>query len=95
MPAAMHAPMTGLDVPDQPLLPAHRQAGVALESGQSSRAGGSKLPRCRWMIGRSAAAAGGRGAASSFTQAVSAGSYSPAIARAASSRSTSSRLTVA
>ena len=34
MPAAMHAPMAGLHVPDQPLLPAHRQAGVALESGQ-------------------------------------------------------------
>ena len=34
MPAAMHAPVAGLHVPDQPLLPAHRQAGVALESGQ-------------------------------------------------------------
>ena len=34
MPAAMHAPVAGLDVADQPLLPAHRQAGVALESGQ-------------------------------------------------------------
>ena len=34
MPAAMHAPMARLHVPDQPLLPAHRQTGVALESGQ-------------------------------------------------------------
>ena len=30
----MHAPVAGLHVPDQPLLPGHRQAGVALESGQ-------------------------------------------------------------
>ena len=34
MPAAMHAPMAGLDVPDEPLLPVHHQAGVAFESGQ-------------------------------------------------------------
>ena len=34
MPAAMHAPVAGLHVPDQPLLPAHRQTGVAFESGQ-------------------------------------------------------------
>ena len=34
MPAAMHAPMAGLHVPDQPLLPIERQTGVALESRQ-------------------------------------------------------------
>jgi hypothetical protein len=30
----MHAPVAGLHVPDQPLLPADRQAGVALEFGE-------------------------------------------------------------
>ena len=58
VPAAMRAAVAGLDVADQPLLAADRQPGVALEPGSSSRAGGSKVPRCRWMIGRSPAAAG-------------------------------------
>ena len=95
MPAAMHAPMAGLHVPDQPLLPVHRQAGVALESGQQLAR--RRLEAAALQVDdRPFGGRGGRaGAASSSTQAVSAGSYSPAIARAASSRSTSSRLTVA
>ncbi len=34
VPAAVHAPVAGLHVADQPLLSAHRQAGVALQSRQ-------------------------------------------------------------
>ena len=93
VPAAVHAAMAGLHVPDQALLAVQRQAGVALESGQQLARRRVEVPALQ-VDDRPSGGRGGRpGAASSPTQANSAGSYSPAIARPASSRSTSSRLT--
>jgi len=77
----MHAPVAGLHVPDQPLLPAHRQAGVALQSGQQLARRRVKAAALQVDDRPFAGRAGAHGAASSSTQAASAGSYSPAIAR--------------
>ena len=96
VPAAMHAPVAGLHVADESLLPADRQAGVALEAGQQlarRRFEGAALEMDERPFAGPGAAR--RRPPARRPRPMSAGSYSPAITRASSSSSTSSRLTVA
>ena len=93
VPAAVHAAVAGLHVADQALLAVHRQTGVALERRQQLARRQVEVPALKVDDGLLASRGRGPGLASPLAQATSAGSYSPAIARPASSPTTSSRLT--
>jgi hypothetical protein len=75
--AVVHAPVAGLHVPDQPLLPADRQAGVALQSRQLAR---GKLERAALEVNDRPVVGPRRRVRrhQPVHHATSAGSYSPA-----------------